>query len=123
MRIKYLLISMALLPIIITPGFAQNKKMSSIRVHKIARKSQSEYKDWQKSPLNPLVNSKPYWDVNKWPPQKAKTPVIEERVWASPANQNIVSSENSENKETKETQNSRKFVKPHVETIDDEFLK
>jgi hypothetical protein len=96
MRIKYLLISMALLPIIITPGFTQNKEKSFIRVHKIARKSQSEYSDWQKSPLNPMVNSEPNWNVNKRPPQKAKTTVLEERVWESPANQKIVSSENSE---------------------------
>jgi hypothetical protein len=67
-----------------------------------------------------LVNSKPYWTVNRWPPREPETTVQEERVWAPSTDQKIVS---SEDKGKKEEQNSRKFAKPHIETIDDEFLK
>jgi hypothetical protein len=117
MKTKYWFICMALLSIFITSAFAQDY------VKPFPSKEYDEYGSWRKSPLNPLKNSKPAWNVNKWPPQKPKRTVQEERVWTSPTNQKIVSSENSENKETKETQNPRKFVKPHVETIDDKFLK
>jgi len=117
MKARYFLICMALLSIIITSAFAQEY------VKPFPSKEYDEYSSWRKSPLNPLVNSKPNWDVNKWPPQRPKTTVREERVWVSPPNERIVSSENSKNKETKEVQNSRKFGKPHVEIIDDEFLK
>jgi len=113
MKTKYFLICMALLSITITSAFAQEY------VKPFPSKEYNEYSSWRKSPLNPLVNSKPDWNVNKWPPQKPETKVREERVWASPPNQGIVSSETSKNKETKEVQNSRKFVKPHIETIDD----
>ena len=108
---------MTLLSIIITSAFAQEY------IKPFPGKEYNEYSRWRKSPLNPLVNSKPDWNVNKWPPQKPKTIFQEQRVWASPPNQKIVSSESSENKGTKKAPNSRKFVKPHVEIIDDEFLK
>ncbi len=115
MKAKYFLICMALLSIIIVSAFAQEY------IKPFPSKEYDEYSSWRKSHLNPLVNSKPNWNVNKWPPQKPKTTVQEERVWASPPNQKIVSSENSENKETKKIQNSRKFVKSHIEIVDDEF--
>ena len=116
MRIKYLLISMALLPIIITPGFTQNKEKSSIRVHKIAVKNRIGYSDWQKSPLNPLVNSEPYWSVNKWPPQDTETSNQEVRVWVIPANQKNME---AEDEGTKDEEYHLKFSEPHIETIND----
>ena len=111
MKTKYFLICLALVSIMITSAFAQDY------VKPFPSKEYDEYSSWRKSPLNPLVNSKPLWNVNKWPPQKPKKTVQEERVWVSPLNQKIVSSENFENNETKEVQNSQKFVKPHIETI------
>ncbi len=115
MKAKYFLICMALLSIIVVSAFAQEY------IKPFPSKEYDEYSSWKKSSLNPLVNSKPNWNVNKWPPQKPKRTVQEERVWASPPNQKSVSSENSKNKETKEIQNSRKFVPPHVEIVDAEF--
>jgi len=111
MKTNYFLICLALLTIIITSAFAQDY------VKPFPSKKYDEYGSWRKSPLNPLVNSKPFWNVNKWPPQKPKRTVQEERVWASPPNQEIVSSKNSENKETTKIQSSRKILKFHMETI------
>jgi len=111
MKTKYFLICLALLSIMITSAFAQDY------VKTFPSKEFDEYSSWRKSPLNPLVNSKPLWNVNKWPPQKPQKTVQEERVWTSSPNHETLSSENFENKETKEVQNSQKFVKPHIETI------
>ena len=48
------------------------------------------------------------------------TAVQEEKEWAPPTNQKIVT---SKDKEKKEKQKSRKFAKPHFEKIDEKFLK
>ena len=120
MKAKNLSLSMALLPMIIMLAFTQGYGKSSIRVHQFPSKKQSGYNSWKKSSLNPMVHSKPYWSVNKWPPPKPVTTVQEERVWVSPRNQKIVT---SEDKEKKEEQKSRKFPKPHFEEIDEELLK
>ena len=120
MKAKNLIISMTLLPIIITLAFSQGYSKSLIRVHKFSSNKQSGYSSWKKSPLNPLVHSKPYWSVNKWPPPKPVTAVQEEKEWAPPTNQKIVTSKDKEKKEKKK---SRKFPKPHFEKIDEKFLK